>query len=30
LKTGESFQVTLTFATAGEVVVDVPVMEDAP
>lgn len=30
LKTGESFQVTLTFAKAGKVVVDVPVMEDAP
>lgn len=30
LQTGESFQVTLTFAAAGDVVVDVPVMEDAP
>ena len=30
LQTGESFQVTLTFATAGDVVVDVPIMEDAP
>ena len=30
LKTGESFQVTLTFAKAGNVVVDVPIMEDKP
>jgi periplasmic copper chaperone A len=30
LKTGESFQVTLSFAKAGDVVVEVPIMEDAP
>lgn len=30
LRTGESFQVTLTFTKAGKVVVDVPVMEEAP
>ena len=30
LLTGETFKVTLTFAKAGAVVVDVPVLEDAP
>jgi copper(I)-binding protein len=30
LLTGETFKVTLTFTKAGAVVVDVPVLEDAP
>jgi copper(I)-binding protein len=30
LETGDSIQVTLTFAKAGDVVIDVPVLEDAP
>jgi copper(I)-binding protein len=30
LQTGDTIQVTLTFAKAGDIVVDVPIMEDAP
>jgi copper(I)-binding protein len=30
LKTGSTVSVTLTFAKAGDVVVDVPVLEEAP
>jgi copper(I)-binding protein len=30
LQTGDTIQVTLTLAKAGDIVVDVPIMEDAP